>query len=90
MWINIFNRLINLDNTTDIGIKDNTVTVYYGNGHYWSSRFKDYNEATEVYNEIAYQIGAKDVIDLANLRRETPENWINRRHYEYTKKQSNK
>lgn len=68
MWINIFNRLINLDNTTDIGVKDNTVTVYYGNGHYWSSRFKDYNEATEVYNEIARQLSAKDIVLCAKIK----------------------
>jgi hypothetical protein len=71
MCINIFNRLINLNNATDIGVKDNTVTVYYGNGDYWSSRFKNYEEALEVYNEIAHQLGAKDIIDNVKLRKET-------------------
>ena len=56
MWIRIKERLVNLDKATDIGIKDDKVTIYFGQNDYWSTEFDGIIEAEEVFEQITREL----------------------------------
>jgi len=48
MWIKINNRLLNLERATDVGLRKESVTVYFGNDEYWSTKYDTLQEAEDL------------------------------------------
>jgi len=61
MWIKINNRLLNLERATDVGLRKESVTVYFGNDEYWSTKYDTLQEAEDTFNAIMTLTDAKDV-----------------------------
>jgi hypothetical protein len=74
MWIKIKQRLINLDNATDVGLLDNKLTVYYGDSDYWSTHFSTSKEAENVFDFLTQHINAKDVMVYSDMYKEFKNN----------------
>lgn len=52
MWIKLNNRLINMDNVKDIGLKDCSVTMYFDSDDFWSTKLETPERAIEIFNAL--------------------------------------